>query len=102
MDADAAEVDDADAFNADYAGHLVIMMLAQVHAVPEEDFVALWMWMLMSIVMMLMFLMLTTSIIMPAQVHAVPEEDYVALPYNSMERPVINGEDSVPLKFTIS
>ena len=36
------------------------------------------------------------------QVHAVPEEDYVALPYNSMERPVINGEDSVPLKFAIS
>jgi len=35
-------------------------------------------------------------------VHAVPEEDYVALPYNSMERPVINGEDSVPLKFTVS
>ena len=36
------------------------------------------------------------------KVHAVPEEDYVALPYNSMERPVINGEDSVPLKFTVS
>ena len=36
------------------------------------------------------------------QVHAVAEEDYVALPYNSMERPVINGEDSVPLKFTVS
>ena len=36
------------------------------------------------------------------KVHSVPEKDYVALPYNSMERPVLNGEDSVPLKFTIS
>ena len=50
----------------------------------------------------LMLLMLIKSIMTAAQVHAVPEEDYVALPYNSMERPVINGEDSVPLKFTIS
>ena len=64
MDADAGDVDDADASSADYADQLMIMT--------------------------------------PAQVHAVPEEDYVALPYNSMERPVINGEDSVPLKFTIS
>ena len=62
--------------------------------VVKEDYVALKMFMLL--------LMLIKSIMMHAQVHAVPEEDYVALPYNSMERPVINGEDSVPLKFTIS
>ena len=66
------------------------------------------MWTLMlltsflTMLMLLMLLMLMKSIMTPAQVHAVPEEDYVALPYNSMERPVINGEDSVPLKFTIS
>ena len=59
MDADAGDVDDADASSADYTDHLMIMMPAQVHAVPEEDYVALWMWMLMSIVMMLMFLILT-------------------------------------------
>ena len=74
----------------------MIMMLVQVHAVPEEGFVALKMWIL------LMLIMLITLVIKVTQVHAVPEEDYVALPYNSMERPVINGEDSVPLKFTIS
>ena len=95
MDADVADLfsDDADASSADYADQLMIMTPAQVHAVPEEGFVALKMWIL---------LMLITLVIKVTQVHAVPEEDYVALPYNSMERPVINGEDSVPLKFTIS